>query len=136
LRKVGPAVDVARNIDADLLHIIDRDLDSGSSKNLDVYDALTRMLFIQVEMWKPRFLDKLYAKDVRVAFIPPNIPEKFNPKFSLMKTDNAEDLEKYPGFRDILTSSAEVLKEANRLKKRVFFLGKSKDAFCSITDFA
>ncbi len=135
LRKVGPAIEVARSIDADLLHIIDKDLEKGVSKNLDIYDALTRMLFIQVEMPKIRFLDKLYAMDVRVAFIPPNVPENFNPKFSLLKADNEADLEKYPGFRDILTSSESVMKKANRMKKRVFLLGKSRDAFCSITDY-
>jgi hypothetical protein len=135
LRKIGPAVDVARNIDVDLLHIIDKDLEIGSSKNLDVYDALTRILFVQVEMPKIRFLKELYAMDVRVAFIPPNIPEDFNPKFSLLKTDDINDVSKYPKFRDIVTASPDVLKKANALKKRVFFLGKNKDAFCSITDY-
>ena len=136
LRKIGPAIDVARNVDADLLHIIDSDLDKGVSKNLDIYDALTRILFIQVEMPKVRFLKELYAMDVRVAFIPPNVPDKFNPKFSLLKTDSLEDLKKYPGFRDILTSSEIVMKKANKMKKRVFFLGNAAGAFCSITDFA
>ncbi len=135
LRKIGPAIEVARNIDADLLHIIDKDLEIGSSKNLDIYDALTRILFVQVEMPKIRFLKELYAMDVRVAFMPPNVPEDFNPKFSLLKTDDASELSKYPKFRDIVTSSTDVLKKANALKKRVFFLGKNADAFCSITDY-
>jgi hypothetical protein len=136
LRKAGPAIEVARGIDADLLHIIDKDLEKGVGKNLDIYDALTRMMYIQVEMPKIRFLKELYAMDVRVAFIPPNIPEAFNVKFSLLKTDNAADLGKYPGFRDILTSSESVMEKANSMKKRVFFLGNSKKAFCQITDFA
>jgi hypothetical protein len=136
LRKLGPAVDVARGIKADLLHMIDRDLDAGQGNNLDIYDALSRTLFVQVEMPRVCFLDQLYAMNVRVAFIPPNVPEKFDSRFSLLKTDDVSDLVKYPGFRDILTSSKEVMEKANKIEKRVFLLGKSKDAFCSITDFA
>jgi hypothetical protein len=136
LRKLGSAVDFARGIKADLLHIIDRDLEAGQGKNLDVYDALSRTLFVQVEMPKVCFLDQLYAMNVRVAFIPPNVPERFDARFSLLKTDDILDLEKYPGFRDILTSSEGVMEKANKMEKRVFLFGESRNAFCSITDFA
>ena len=136
-RRLGPALDFAkraRSLGFGLLHIIDRDLASGIGKNLDVYDALTRFIHVQVELPRPCFDKELYSLNARIAFTSPNIPKDINYRFSLLKTEEPKELVRHPGFRDILTSSEDVAGEAIRLKKRVFFIGKSEGAFCEISD--
>ncbi|MCX6773892.1 MAG: hypothetical protein NTY68_02725 [Candidatus Micrarchaeota archaeon] len=136
-KKIGPALDVAKEAhssDIGVIHIIDRDLASGQSKNLDIYDSLTQFIHVQVELPRVCFVNELSAYNVRIAFVPPNVPLDINYKFSLLRTDYPRDMDKYPEFNDILTSNEDVVNEAIRRKKRIFFLGKNNKAFCSILD--
>ena len=91
---------------------------------------------MQVELPLVCCVDQLYSYNVRISFVPSNIPPSVNYKFSLLKAEKPEDVASFPNFRDILTSSDEVAKEALKLKKRLFFLGKNKKAFCEILDSA
>jgi hypothetical protein len=137
-RRIGPAMDFAKEAKSsgvEVLHIIDRDLASGQSKNLDIYDSLTQFMHIQVELPRVCFVNELSAYNVRIAFVPPNVPVNVNYKFSLLKTDYPKDLDKYPEFSDILTTNEDVVDYAIKKKKRIFFLGKNNNAFCSIPDY-
>lgn len=137
-KKIGPAMDVAKEAHSsgvEVIHVIDRDLASGQSKNLDIYDSLTQFIHVQVELPRVCFVNELSAYNVRIAFVPPNVPLDANYKFSLLRTDYPRDIDKYPEFNDILTANEDVVDEAIKQKKRIFFLGKNNKAFCSITDF-
>ncbi|MBU0532766.1 hypothetical protein KKB44_04705 [Candidatus Micrarchaeota archaeon] len=74
LKLLGKPIDVVKKLHADgykLVHIVDMDALSGSSTNLDVYDALTYFINIQVECApKIDLIHKLLSYRCRVVLVP------------------------------------------------------------------
>ncbi len=103
---LGNAVDVCKNLDAKLIHIIDKDALAGSLTNFDVYDRLTYNVNVQVEI-KPseNMIKKLIAINCRVV-VPPIDLSSFDHKNRFVATISKDDSVPI-FFRDVLIEDFE-----------------------------
>ncbi|RME79974.1 MAG: hypothetical protein D6769_00925 [Methanobacteriota archaeon] len=115
-----------------LLHLIDRALERGSLSNYDMYDAISRIMYSQVECTKKEIAAKLQEIHVRAVMLPPyeGIGE-LDVKYLAARVDDVKDLHIADRVRDIVTSNREVAEELGE-SNRLFFIGDFKGAFCTI----
>lgn len=134
LRLLGKPIDIANNLKEEgykLIHIVDLDALDGLSTNLDIYDALTYFINVQVECApKEQLVKKLLSFRCRVVIPPSNldlsaIKEKnlLVAKFSKETKGNLED------FHDVLIEDADdnSVKKFKKLGKRVLVFEKDKE---------
>jgi uncharacterized protein related to proFAR isomerase len=129
-RFAGNPVEVGKKLKDEgckLIHIIDEDALKGMTKNLDVYNALTFFINVQVECApQEEIVKKLLSLRCRVV-LPPDADisdyEEKNLLVAKLPDDYKGDAK---GFNDVIVSSEDQAKRMLSLKKRVMMLGESK----------
>lgn len=131
-RLIGNPVELGKDLrdkGHKLLHIIDEDAMKGMTKNLDVYDALTFFVNVQVECAPDQgVIRKLLALRCRVVLPPETDISSFEEKNLLVAKLPAGYKGKADGFRDVIVATLEDARAMASLKKRVMLLGDAEGA--------
>lgn len=134
LRLLGKPVDVARKLKDDgykLIHIVDLDALAMLSTNLDVYDALTYFINVQVECAPDdRLVKKLLSFKCRVVLAPSGLDvSQLKEKKLLVAKITKDSVESVDDFHDVIIEDAdnEIVKKFSSLKKRVIIFDKDKN---------
>ena len=134
LKPLGSAIKIAKRLKerfgTELIHVVDLDALAGKKTNYDVYDHLTFIMYVQVEVKPdPKLIKPLLDIDARVVI---ELPAKgldltqFSPKKRLLVGKISP---KYSGSVDdvfdvyVDGESEKKLKELIKMKKRVFVNG-------------
>lgn len=149
LRQTGKPMDILRKIpkETKFLHIVDLNAKNWNITNFDLYDAMTQLINIEVEVAaKEEIVKKLLAMRARAVL---NLPckmdlEKFKESRKLLvgKTDGSELSEEVYDYY-IETGDLELIKKIAKQGKRIFVYSNSLDekgvekagAFALIRDY-
>lgn len=128
LRILGNAVEIAKKVSGEyeLLHIIDLNLQKGSTANSDVYDKLTYFTHIQVECENEKMAERLLGIKARVVLkLPTELPiEKWNERLLVGIVTGKEDAK---GVHDVILKNPTKEKMEKYKDKRVMVFEKSKE---------
>lgn len=128
LRLIGNAVEIAKKLseEYELLHIIDLNLNKGSTANSDVYDKLTYFTHIQVECENEKMAERLLELKARVVLkLPTKLPiERWNERLLVGIVTGKEDAE---GVHDIILKNPTKEKIEKYKDKRIIVFEKSKE---------
>ncbi len=133
---LGNPISLAKKLreEYDGLYIIDLNLKTGKNiVNFDVYDALTSIIFIQIDAERNlgEEVKKLYEINARVTFYDGFESSLVDKKFSAVFVNKREE---YSEFRDVILKDEKLINWFYEKEKRIFFMGRSKDKriFCEI----
>jgi len=134
LRFLGKPIDVARKLKDEgyrLIHIVDLDALALLSTNLDIYDALTYFVNVQVECAPDDTLvKKLLSLKCRVVLAPSELDLSQLKERKLLVAKIPKDFKgSVNDYHDIILEDAdnEIVKRFLSLKKRIIIFDKDKD---------
>ncbi|MCS7122537.1 MAG: hypothetical protein NZ908_01105 [Candidatus Micrarchaeota archaeon] len=131
MRFLGNPTETAKELSSEytLLHIRDLDIDRGKTKNLDVYDKLTYIMHVQVEIHREILsLRDLLSMNVRLVGIPGVMTDRS--LYRAILINRLEDV--VPEIKDVIIRDQNLIDKINK-NHRIMTLGfRDPRAFLSI----